>query len=360
MIPPPRIESATGVSQWSPELRRAVMVARPEFFAWATEVQLRYRVKLPDDDREAIIAALLREHGQRRPAALAKLESHGRVPLALQNRINEWLQPLKGIGEDAFALNEHFVDNSSLLDFETLLDYDRDDHAFQQDAKLRDFEGYQHEPYTGSLYGSWARVLVDGQLCYLTLTMASGQLLDAMEEAASAEIEARIPHHFMPGPEDGKRDARGSIRWDKRVQAGGQEALLDELQHRVWAEQSRRRSGLARLFCEQGEGVCYMDDQPGKYEDPNERNLQVVFSDPDALAAVRFTSFLRDCRRIERPLVELRALEVREAERMRDFVASQHDELLKNFDPKVVPLRKKLKVMLHPEALRDMQDDGLL
>jgi hypothetical protein len=99
---------------------------------------------------------------------------------------------------------------------------------------------------------------------------------------------------------------------------------------------------------------------PCEHQDPNERNLLIVFSDPDALAAVRFTSFLRDCRRIERPSPELHALEVCEAKHMRDFVAAQHEDLVKNFDPKVVPLRKKLKVMLHPEALRDMEDDGLL
>ena len=68
----------------------------------------------------------------------------------------------------------------------------------------------------------------------------------------------------------------------------------------------------------------------------------------------------RDCRRIERPLAELRALEAREAERMRAFVAEQHADLVRNFDPRVVPLRKKLKVMIHPDALRDMGDDGLL
>ena len=360
MIPTPGTESATGLEQWSPELRRAVMVARPEYFAWSAEEQLRYRVTLPDEDREVIVAALLRAHGERQPAALAKLESHGRVPQGLQNRINEWLQPLKGIGEDAFALNEHFAEGSSILDFETLLAYDRHDHAFQQDAKQRDFEGYQPAPYTGALHGAWARVLVEGQLCYVTLSMASWQLYGVMEDTASAEIEARIPHRHVPGPEDGKRDESGSIRWDMRVQANGQEALLDELQHRVWEEQSRRRGELGQLFCEHGRGVCFLDDQPWENQDPNERNLLVVFSDPDALAAVRFTSFLRDCRRIERPLAELRALEVREAKRMRDFVAAQHEDLVKNFDPKVVPLRKKLKVMIHPEALRDMEDDGLL
>ena len=164
------------------------MVARPEYFAWSAEAQLRYRVKLPDGDREAIVAALLRAHGERQPAALAKLESHGRVPL----------------------------------------------------------------------------------------------------------------------------------------------------------------------------GACFLDDHQREHLDPKERNLLIVFSGPDALAAVRVTSFLRDCRRIERPLAELRALEVREAKRMRDFVAAQHEDLVKNFDPKVVPLRKKLGVMLHPEALRDMEDERLL
>lgn len=58
------------------------------------------------------------------------------------------------------------------------------------------------------------------------------------------------------------------------------------------------------------------------------------------------------------PLADLRTLGEREAQRMRDFVTAQHEDLVKNFDPKVVPLRKKLKVMFHPEALRDL--DGLL
>ncbi len=349
-----------GFDRWTPELRRAVMVARPEFFTWSAEQQLRYRVNLPDDDREGIIAALLREHGERRPAARARLESRGRVPLELQDRINEWLQPLRGIGEDAFSLNEHFAEGSSILEFATLLDYDRDDHAFQQDANQRDFKDYVVEPYTGSLHSTWARVLVDGRLCYVTLTMASWHLFGTMEEAANAEIEIRIPHRHVRGPEDGKRDERGSVRWDMRVEAGGQEALLEELQHRVWDEQFRRRRELGRVFCEQRRRACFLDDHPWEYQPPNERNLLVVFSDPEALAAVRFASFLNDCRRIESALAELRALEAREAEGMREFVAAQHEDLLRNFDPRVAPLRRKFKVMIHPDALRDMEDDGLL
>ena len=40
--------------------------------------------------RAQFVVALLREHGEHRPAGLAKLESHGRVPRDLQDRINEW------------------------------------------------------------------------------------------------------------------------------------------------------------------------------------------------------------------------------------------------------------------------------
>ena len=362
MSPAPGIESASdspGFRRWTPELRRAVMIARPEFFTWPAAEQLGYRVRLPADDHEAIVAALLSEHGERRPAALARLESRGRVPLALQNRINEWLQPLSGIGEDAFSLNEHFAEDRSILDFETLLDYDRDDHAIQEAARQREFENHQPEPYVGALYSTWARMLVNGQLCYVTLTMASWQLYGAMEDAAHAEIEERIPHRHVRGPEDGKRDERGFIRQDLRPQADGQEALLEELQRRVWEEELHRQRELGQWFCEQRQGICFLDEQPSGQVGPDECNLLVVFSDPDALGAARFTSFLRDCRRIERPLAELRALEAREAGRMREFVAEQHEDLVRNFDPNVVPLSRKRKVMIHPEALRDVEGDGL-
>jgi hypothetical protein len=45
---------------------------------------------------------------------------------------------------------------------------------------------------------------------------------------------------------------------------------------------------------------------------------------------------------------------------MRGFVAAQHADLVKDSDPKVVPLRKRLEVMIQPEALRDLENDGLL
>ena len=119
---------------WAPELRRALISVRPEYFTWSADERWRFRSKLPDADSTALIEALLKAHGRKRPAAMAKLESQGRIPLELQGEINQWMQPLVGIGEDSFSLSESFAADDSLLDFPTLLSYDQGDHAFQEES----------------------------------------------------------------------------------------------------------------------------------------------------------------------------------------------------------------------------------
>jgi hypothetical protein len=345
------------LSHWPPELRRALISVQPAYFGWSPDEQLRYRAKLPDADREAVVTALLRAQGRRRPEAAAKLESRGRVSLRLQHEINQWLQPLVGIGEDGFNLNESFAEGRSILDFPTLLAYDQDDHAYQEDARERDDPKHVRRPYAGALHATWARCLVDGRLCYLTLSMAAWYLYGAMQTAASDEIERLVPHRYARGPDDGKEEG-GLIRWDHRVDAGGHEALLEELQHRVWDYEARRCQDLLVEFKDHGRAATWFIDDP--YPDAAkaeaESNLLIVFSDPEVLSRVRFTSFLGDCRAMEKPRHELNTLEDREVQAILNFAREQHDDLRRNFDPKEATLRKRLKVMLHPEVLRDLED----
>ncbi|MBC7379612.1 MAG: hypothetical protein H7346_19530 [Burkholderiaceae bacterium] len=90
-------------SAWSPELRRALISVRPDFFGQPPDQQLRYRVKLPSKDRQAIVAALVAAHGHSRPAEVAEQESNGDIAAPVQHRINEWLQPIFGLGETRSA-----------------------------------------------------------------------------------------------------------------------------------------------------------------------------------------------------------------------------------------------------------------
>jgi hypothetical protein len=285
---------------------------------------------------------------------LVKQEREGRLPLGLQNRVNELLLPLTGIGDDSFYLNDHLGEGRSILDFPTLRAYDEHDHDFQERVRAEEDANYKQQPYLGALHGCWARVLVGGRLTYLTLSMAAAHLYDRLSEAGTDELQRRIPHRYVRGPHDGEREGN-LIRWDSRVDPGGQEAMLDELQHRVWDyELARWRALKAEWDALALSGAYALDiSQAG------ESNLLWVLTDKRALANVRFDTFMADCRAIERPVEELDAAVAAEVERLNQFVAEQHQDLLVNFDPKIVPLRKRRKILMHPRALDDLADaDG--
>jgi hypothetical protein len=144
------------------------------------------------------------------------------------------------------------------------------------------------------------------------------------------------------------------IRWDTRVDAGGQEAMLDELQHRVWDyEHDRWRTLRSEWNARSLTGVYVLD-----VSQPAESNLLCVFTDKQALDKVRFDAFMADCRAIGRPVEELELAVAAEIERVIRFVAEQHQDLLLNFDPKIVRLHKRRKILMHPHALDGLGLDG--
>jgi hypothetical protein len=339
------------MDRWSPELRRALTRVRPEFFGWTPEQQLRYRAALPDEDCAAIVSFLVAALAGTEAAAadLVKQEREGRLPLDLQNRVNELILPLTGIGDDSFYLNEHLGEPRSILDFPTVRAYDEDEHDFQEGVRAEEDASYEKQPYFGALHGCWARVLVGGRLTYLTLSMAAAYLYDRISEAGGDELRRQIPHRHVRGPHDGEREG-DLIRWDSRVDAGGQEAMLDELQHRLWDYELERWRALKTEWDAFGLGGVYAldDSQAG------ESNLLCVFTDKRALDQVRFDTFMVDCRAIERPGEELEAAAAAEVERVNQIVAEQHQDLLVSFDPRIVRLRKRRKVLMHPRVIDDL------
>ena len=85
-------------------------------------------------------------------------------------------------------------------------------------------------------------------------------------------------------------------------------------------------------------------------EMPGEINTDFIFTDKAALEAVRFRSFVRDCRAIERPFRDLDGEATRERAAFADHLCAEHERLLKEFDPSVVKLRKRRKVIIHKDA----------
>jgi len=154
-----------------------------------------------------------------------------------------YLTLLRGVGENAFFLNESFADGCSLQDFNTLHDYDLDDFNYQQQALKEegDKEGaspYQIKPYRLYLSHHWARFINDGCFYYATISSLRFYLHSEIEEFIREKIDSLIPHTYKEGCHHGESH-KGGVRWDMRVDANGLEGQLDELRGRCYRYEAR-------------------------------------------------------------------------------------------------------------------------
>ena len=339
------------IKRWRPELRRAMMRVCPEFFFWSVQERERYGANLPDKARQKLDLALMKELFGARMRSW-KNDAHGnkRIPLRELNRWNEAILPLVGVGEDCFYLNEWLGENKTILAFATLRDYDEDDYRYQENARKQQDVRYAGKPYRGSLYLNWARLFVDGKFTYATLSMAAGYVLSHLEETTTALIETLIPHRYVPGKNHGKAQGE-NFQWDMRLSAAGQESLLKELQYRVYEYTGARYDALLTEWDRADKrGVYWVDTSV-----PQERNVHFIFTDKNALTTVRFRSFVRDCRAIGRGAEELNDAVAKEDAKLKKFIAQQHQELLQTFDPRIRPLRRRRKILIHRDAFHDFE-----
>ena len=331
-------------------LRRAIIRVKPEYFAWPVEEQERYRVGMSEQDFFRIEQAVLRgllDLKVKTPAQLsAALDAFTPVQ-SLQ--FNSTLLPLRGIGEDYFFLNEGFADDACLLDFPTLYAYDYDDHCYQERVRQDEDATYTAKPYQGNLFHRWARLLIDGSFYYATLSSAAGYLYSRIDDVGFDIIEELIPHTYVAGKDHGKREGTGS-RWDMRIDAGGMEAQLEELRHRFWDYLAARYNALLQEYDDAAAKRVYFHDR----SEPDEPQMDIVFSDQTALRAVRLRHFVLDCRASAGDFLAFEDRAARECQATRIFLEQSLQDIVQHFDPKIAKLRKKRKIILADGAVKDL------
>lgn len=330
-------------------LRRALIRVKPEYFSWPGEAQERYRLNMPEADVFRLRQTLMKSLFQIQVDTSEQLdEAFDTFSNAQYLQFNSTLLPLQGIGEDCFFLNEYLGDDS-LLDFPTLYDYDYADHCFQEQARQEEDPSCSIRPYRGNLFHCWARLFVDGNFFYASLSSVASYLYSEIEESGFDAIQELIPHTYVDGKDHSKREGEG-IRYDKRVDANGMEAQLDELQHQYWQWLSERHRQLSEEFDMSALKRVYVRDC-SQVDDPQ---LHFVFTDKTALQAVRLKSFVRDCRSIAGDQQELEAWIKRERQAAQRYVEQTYQDILDHFDPKVVKLRRKRKIILSDRAAKDL------
>jgi hypothetical protein len=263
--------------------------------------------------------------------------------------LNSTLLPLQGIGEDNFFLNEYLSTDVTLLDFNTVGDYARDDHRFQEQARKQEDPEYKARPYRGDIYRCWARLTIDDTFHYGDISSLAGYLTDILDELGFNRIDELIPCQYINGPDHGKREDTGYV-YDKRLDADGLEGQLQALRDRYYAYMRERYEALLDRFDTSPTTCVYMRDRTRD----NEPQMDFVFSDATAVDAVRFRHFISDCRRIAGDPAEVDNLIEQEKHLALDFLVNTYKDIMDNFDPTVVKLRRKRKIILANDKLKDL------
>ncbi len=332
--------------------RKALIAADSGYYAWSVQQQEQFRATMNEQAQSRVDSVLLKAI-----LGISYLPDEAtaiwqELPLSKLNPLN-WAKLLtRGIGDDHIFLNESMAKGSSLLDFDTLYQYDYDDHLFQECANKQQFADYQSRDYYALRFSLWARLIIDGQFYYATLYSLASYLTEKLDDKGDDLIQALIPHQYVDGKQHGKSE-KGGFLWDIEVRANGLEKQLDELKHRWHHYVQQRWLELSQAQC-QGVPAVYFRDEVSK----EEKHRDFIFNNAQALQQVRWQHFLTDCKALSGDSSNITQLEAQELAKATQWLQQTHQDIINNFDPKVVKLRKKYKVVMAPEALDDLLKAG--
>ncbi len=340
----------TNYHEWSAILRQAVIRVKPDYFSLPEVERDAYRLHLTSEDDFRIRQTLLNglfgitvNTPEELDAALETFDDNQYLLL------NSTQLPFQGIGKNHFFLNEFLPENVTLLDFDTVGDYARNDHRFQEQARQQEDPAYTPCPWRGELHRCWARLVINGTFHYADICSLAGYLTDTLDEAGFEHIDKLIPHQYVDGPDHGKREGKG-YAYDKKLDAGGLEGQLQALRDRYYTYMQERHEALLDRFDKAPTRCVYMINRTGD----NEPHMDFVFSDAMALDAVRFRNFVNDCRQLAADAEKVGALIEQEIRLALDFLAETYDDIMENFDPGIVKLQRKRKLILANEKLKDL------
>ena len=336
-------------------LRRAIIASKSEYFSWTGRKQEKYRAQRKLKDDFMFYKIIFMELFGFKAETQEELDAYYDELSIKDNLVlNQTILPMRGIGEDNFYLNESFGEGKSLLDFETLYDYDYDDHCYQEKARERDFEGYSKKPYRGSFYGTWANLEIDGNFTYASLSMLSSHIIfGVVEDFVFEEIDKLIPNKYVRGKNHGKKQKGGGYLWDHRVDAKGKEGQLDELKDRLWEYLSARFYKFSDSINIKSPGKVYMIEKPDVEGDPY---IDFLFSDMSLLKKIHFKSFVRDIREMLGDVQEVYDAIEKEKGLARKFVHDAYKDVMENHDSRIVKFKKKRIVVIAEQAIKDFED----
>jgi hypothetical protein len=227
-----------------------------------------------------------------------------------------------------------------MYNFDTVRAYDEAEYQREVLECQRYHAGYVRKPYRGSLLLKQVRVSTAVPVESVRLSMAAGYIYLRLCDSSSGLLKRHIPYCYRRGRFHGRREGKYR-RWDMRLDANGREALVEELERRIWAYEEERLEGLLTQWDGGARSASYFVDEAGYCG----LVTHIVFSDKSALERVRFHSLLDDCRALEQSDSVLRDAVQVERDLLSRFIATEYVDVISSYEPKVVPMPGRYRLL---------------
>ena len=327
--------------------RKAMMATDSLYYSWNSDQQEQYRAAMDDKACQRIQQVLLGSLLDIKCTLKEVDDIWGDIPVAKLNILN-WARLLtSGIGEDFIFLNESMAENISLLDFPTVYDYNYDDYLFQEKANKQDFLDYKGMDYYALKHPFWFRLIIQEDFYYATGTSLASYINDELDEFSREYINQLIPHEYVEGKDNGKKEKSGFL-WDMKLDAKGLEGQLDELNSRSYSYFNDRWLALSQIFSDIAPAV-YMKNQNWD-DDPH---LFFIFSNEKTLRKIHWKHFLSDIEPLIADFSFVTQEVKKETDLLKSYLTKNYQDIMENFDPKVVKLKKKRKIIMAPGVFDD-------
>lgn len=347
-------------------INRFFMKFYPEYFSLSDEEKLIFRMKNLEEISEKFEQFFLSEKYN---VDTTKEDYDDILQDDVLFEYNKHTVYLRGIGDNYFYLNES-LDEEGMLKFRTLYDYDYDDFVFQskciheyteEENKNKGIETpeFKIPDYVMRLYANWARCVWkeengNDKFYYLILNSLSAHVYMDIEEAIQNKISELIPHEYVPGKDHGKK-SKGGFSWNMEIDANGKEKFLEELRLRSYTYLKDIYKELQEKYELKKYNSTWIIK---KEDDPIDPSMTIIFSDKNVIKNINFETFQKNVVDNMKQPFEIIENEIKEeVEKANNFIESQYKDIIENFDPKIVKLKKKRKIIISDEALNDIFKD---
>jgi hypothetical protein len=327
---------------------KGLMFANPDYFALSGRDQEIFRVT-KDENASKKIKCIILENLLETPCGIDTVDDLWEEIETPNLFVLNWAMLLTdGIGEDFIYLNEGLADGVTLLNFESLYDFDFDDYLFQEKSNKKEFSNYQSRDYYPFRFPPWIRLLINDEFHYGELTSVASYIQDGLNELGSQYIDSLIPHDFVEGKNHGKPTKLG-FTYDMVLDAAGLEGQLDELNDRWHSYIQERCLSINKTHTQSAPAVFIKDNS-------DEPNRSFIFNNEAALKQVRWRSFLTDCQPLMADYALIDSQIKTETNHATAFLDRQYRDIMDNYDPKIVKFSKKRKVVMTSGFLDDLDD----